>query len=256
MSNLNVSCIQRFSTGDGPGIRTTVFLKGCNLKCPWCHNPENISPAPQMLEYKYANKIVSYGKVMTVEQIVSDIMEDIEFYRAGNGGVTISGGEPMLQYKGVAELSKTLNDNGISVIIDTAGSVPWDNFAALLDYTDIFFYDYKTAGEDDYKDVCGGDKTLVLSNLKKLISSNKKVHVRIPLIPGFNMSEIDCENICEDLIYAGAEVVDLLPFHRLGSAKYEALNLDYAYKNTQPSNIETITYIKRIYSKYFIVNVE
>ena len=256
MKDLNVSCIQRFSTGDGPGIRTTVFLKGCNLKCPWCHNPENISPAPQMLEYKYANKIVSYGKTMTVLQVVDDIMEDIEFYRAGNGGVTVSGGEPMLQYEGVAELCKQLHKNGVSVIIDTAGAVPWECFSAVIDDMDIFYYDYKTADEQAYKNICGTDKSLVLSNLKKLLSYGKSVHVRIPLIPCFNMSENDCENICEDLLYAGANYVDLLPFHRLGSAKYEALGLDYAYKNTPPPNAETLTYIKRIYEKYFTVNIE
>ena len=256
MSNLNVSCIQRFSTGDGPGIRTTVFLKGCNLKCPWCHNPENISAAPQMLEYKYANRIVSYGKIMTVEQAVSDIMEDIEFYRAGNGGVTVSGGEPMLQYEGVAELCDHLHKNGISVIIDTAGAVPWEYFTVVMNNTDIFYFDYKTADDNAYKNVCGTDKNLVLSNLGKLLSFGKNVHVRIPLIPGFNMSETDCDSICDDLLSVGAKYVDLLPFHRLGSAKYEALGLDYAYKNTQPSSTETVTYIKKIYSKFFIVNIE
>ena len=256
MNTLNVSCIQRFSTGDGPGIRTTVFLKGCNLKCPWCHNPENISPAPQMLEYKYANKIVSYGKIMTVTQVVSDVLEDEEFYRAGDGGVTVSGGEPMLQHEAVGELSAELKRNGISVIIDTAGSVPWENFLSVIDNTDIFYYDYKTSSDEAYKNICGGDKQLVLSNLKKLLSCGKNVHVRIPLIPGFNMSETDCDNICDDLVYTGVKYVDLLPFHRLGSAKYEALGLDYAYKNTPPSSTETITYIKKIYGKYFSVNIE
>ena len=142
------------------------------------------------------------------------------------------------------------------VIIDTAGSVPWDNFAAVFDHTDIFYYDYKTASENDCKNVCGGDKSLILSNLNKLIIKGKNVHVRIPLIPGFNMGETDCENISDDLLSAKVKYVDLLPFHRLGSAKYEALNLEYAYKNTPPSNVDTVTYIKRIYSKYFIVNVE
>lgn len=256
MSNLNVSCIQRFSTGDGPGIRTTVFLKGCNLKCPWCHNPENISPAPQMLEYKYANKIVSYGKILSVSQVVSDIMEDIEFYRAGEGGVTVSGGEPMLQYEAVGELTAELHKNGVSVIIDTAGSVPQEYFSSVIDNTDIFFYDYKTTSDDDYKNICGADRALILSNLKMLILCGKNVHVRIPLIPGFNMGETDCESICDDLLSVGAKIVDLLPFHRLGSAKYEALQLDYAYKNTIPPNEETLIYIKKIYGKYFNVNIE
>ena len=255
MTNLNISCIQRFSTGDGPGIRTTVFLKGCNLKCPWCHNPENISPAPQTLCYNTGKKI-TYGKMMTADEIVDDVIEDIDFYRESGGGVTFSGGEPLLQSKNLSELAKALKDKGISVLVDTAGCVPWDNFEDVIRCTDIFFYDYKTADEVLCKTVINADKALILSNIKRLIKENKTVHVRIPLIPGFNESAEECEKIIKDLTESGVKYVDLLPFHRLGSSKYEAMGLEYAYKNVTPPKKEDIEKIKSIYEKYFTVSIE
>ncbi|MBP5730137.1 MAG: 4Fe-4S cluster-binding domain-containing protein, partial [Clostridia bacterium] len=101
---LNVSCVQHFSTGDGPGIRTTVFLKGCNLHCPWCHNPENISPQPQTLVYPQADKRVSYGRLRSIDDVTAEVLEDLVFYglndgtpAAQRGGLTLSGGEPLLQ---------------------------------------------------------------------------------------------------------------------------------------------------------------
>ena len=252
---LNVSCIQRFSTGDGPGIRTTVFLKGCNLRCPWCHNPENVLPEPQTLIYKSSNKSVTYGKMMNIDDIVNDVVEDIDFYKQSGGGVTLSGGEPMLQAEAAGELSRKLKQKGVDTLIDTAGCVPFKNFYHVLDFVDTYYFDYKTADAEEYKTI-NGDKTVVLENLKKLVHIGKNIHARIPLIPDFNTSEKDCENICRDLLYAGVKYVDLLPFHRLGLSKYDALSLDYAYKNTQPQSREEIEKIKKIYEKYFITAVE
>ena len=256
MTYLNVSCIQRFSTGDGDGIRTTVFLKGCNLRCPWCHNPENISKEPETLLYNNGNTKISYGKKLSAVDVVSDVIEDIEFYRASGGGVTISGGEPLLQSKAVSELNKALKDNGISTLIDTAGCVPWENFTDVIDSTDTFYFDYKTSDEELYKKVINGDKELIYENLKKLISFGSDVHVRIPLIPKFNMSENDCRLICSDLKNAGVKYVDLLPFHRLGGSKYEALGIEYAYKDILPPDTDTVKRIKDIYGNYFITIVE
>ena len=254
MKTLNVSCIQRFSTGDGPGIRTTVFLKGCNLHCPWCHNPENISDKPQTLVYR-TGKTVTYGKITAVGDVLSDVLEDKEFYING-GGVTVSGGEPMLQADGVSELFKALKENGVSTLIDTAGCVEKKSFELVSDHTDIFYYDFKTADEEKYKTVIGGDKNLIFDNLCYLIKTGKTVHVRIPLIPGFNMSEKDSLDICAELLKAGVEYADLLPFHRLGLSKYEASGLDYKYKNVKPPEKEAVEKIKSIYEKHFTVIVE
>ncbi|MBQ3870461.1 MAG: radical SAM protein [Clostridia bacterium] len=255
MTELNVSCIQRFSTGDGPGIRTTVFLKGCNLRCPWCHNPENLSSEPVTLEYKSGIK-TTYGKMMSIDLILSDVLEDIDFYKASSGGVTLSGGEPLLQSKQIAELAKALQSKGVSVLIDTAGCVPWSNFADVIEFTDTFYFDYKTSDPEKYEKVIGADKELVLNNLTRLVKTGKNVHARIPLIPGFNTDETDQANIGMDLFRAGVRYVDLLPFHRLGSAKYTAMGKEYAYKNTLPLEKDITEKIKEIHNEYFIVNIE
>ncbi len=256
MTDLFVSTIQRFSTGDGPGIRTTVFLKGCNLRCPWCHNPECISEKTETLRFPGIPRTVTYGRMMSVEELFADVVEDADFYRESGGGVTFSGGEPLLQSAGVGELAKKLREAGIGTLVDTAGCVPWDNFLSVLDFIDTFCYDVKTADGALYENVVRGDRDLVFDNLGRLIEAGKDVVVRIPLIPGFNMSAADHEKIYGELIKTGARRVDLLPFHRLGSSKYEAMGLAYAYKDTPPSGEDEIEKIKKIYDGCFITRIE
>ena len=256
MCVLNVSDIQHFSTGDGPGIRTTVFLKGCNLRCPWCHNPETISAAPQTLTFAQANRTQTYGHAMTAQQVLAQVLEDEDFYRASGGGVTFSGGEPLLQADGVAEVAKALGAQGISVVVDTAGCVPWESFAAVLDVTDLFYFDYKTPYPDAYREVVGGDYALIYGNLCKLIASGAHVHVRVPLIPGVNTDAQACAKACEQLRAAGVQYVDLLPFHRMGTGKYEALGKAYAYAGVQPLSFEETSQIASIYRQYFEISIE
>ena len=253
MTKINVSNIQRFSTGDGPGIRTTVFFKGCGLRCPWCHNPETVSPKPQTLRYP-SGVSVSYGRMMTPEEIAEDVSEDIEFYRAG-GGVTLSGGEPLLQYEGAAKLSSLLQERGIDVLADTAGCVPWCAFSSVLPFVGKYYFDIKTADPEKYVAI-GGDLALIAENLRKLISSGADVTVRIPFIPGFNSSDEDCRDICRLITGAGAVKADLLPFHRLGSSKYAALGLEYGYKNVQPPARETMERAAEIYREYIQTGIE
>lgn len=256
MTELNVSNIQHFSTGDGPGIRTTVFLKGCNLHCPWCHNPETLSPLPQTLCFPGTDQVCTYGTKMRVEQLVAELMEDEDFYRASGGGVTLSGGEPLLQARGVAELTRALARKGVTTIIDTAGCVPWECFAAVLDVAQAFYFDYKSARPTVYDDIIGGDAGLIYQNLCRLIQGGAQVRVRIPLIPGVNTSWDDCTLACQQLCAAGVRQVDLLPFHRMGIGKYRALGLAYAYADTQPMSQSEIANIACIYKKYFDVSVE
>jgi len=256
MTYLNVSNIQHFSTGDGPGIRTTVFLKGCNLRCPWCHNPETVSPKPQELFYGISNKRVTYGRLMTLDEVLDEVLEDEIFYREGGGGVTVSGGEPMLQSEAVAELFKRLKEKGISTLVDTAGDVPWECFERVKEFTDIFYFDVKTGSEEKYSHTVGGDGARIYDNLCRLISDGCTVHARIPLIPDFNTAEEDRREICQRLIAAGVEYVDLLPFHRMGSGKYEALGKEYAYKDVEPQSKNEIAEIAETYKKYFNITIE
>ena len=256
MMRLNISDIQHFSTGDGPGIRTTVFLKECNLRCPWCHNPETISPTPVTLTYKNAHKTVTYGRSMTVEAVLAEVMEDADFYLASGGGVTISGGEPLLQYEAVAVLAKALQDRGISVILDTAGCVAWSRFEAVLPFVDTVFFDWKTSDPSFMKERIGGDLTLVQKNLTRLIAWGTDVHIRIPLIPDVNTTAEAVAATVRHLREAGAKTVALLPFHRLAVGKYEAMGLEYPYRDTPPLPVEEAKAIAEMLAPHFTVYIE
>ena len=260
---LNVSCVQHFSTGDGPGIRTTVFLKGCNLRCPWCHNPENISPRPQTLEYPQADKRVSYGRMRDVGDVAAEVLEDLEFYglndgtpAAQRGGLTLSGGEPLLQSGAAAALVRTLEAQGVPAVIDTAGCVRWQCFEPFLGHVQAFYFDYKTGDEQLCRELLGGDLSLIRDNLRKLIAAGEPVRVRIPLIPGVNTGDAAIGEMCAQLTAVGAGSVDLLPFHRLGSGKYAALGIDYAYKNTPPPGADVVDAARKKYGQYFDCRVE
>ena len=256
MSNLNVSHIQRFSTGDGPGIRTTIFLKGCNLHCPWCHNPENIKPGHEELFYEKTGTKVPYGSVVSAAEAASDVLEDREFYITSGGGVTLSGGEPMLQSEGICELAAILTKQGVNVLIDTAGCVPWSSFETVLPYVNDFYFDIKAGTRAKYAELIGGEISLIENNLRKLVLIGANVTARIPLIPGVNDSEAELRQIGSIISSAGVRHADILPFHRLGTAKYEAMGIEYGFKNTLPPSREDIERAAGIIGAYAEVGVE
>lgn len=271
-----VSDLQHFSTGDGPGIRTTVFLKGCNLHCEWCHNPETISARPELLHYEqlcslcgaceracprgvhevnpaghrinrqactacgactadcpfFALKIS--GEEMQLSDVMDFILADIDFYRSSGGGVTISGGEPMLQAEFSASIASECKKHGLHVIIDTAGNVDFSMFRLVLPYTDIFYFDLKGATEADYCKKTGGSLTMVLENITRLTASGCRIVARIPIIPGYNDSIEYCGKMMDLLVRTGCRHVHLLPFHRMGSIKYRALGLDWQCQGIEP----------------------
>lgn len=256
MSELNVAAIQHFSVGDGPGIRSTVFLKGCNLHCPWCHNPETISPKPQLLVYKASGKKISYGRNMTVNAVMEDVLQDIDFYKASGGGVTVSGGEPLLQSDAAAELCGELQKHGIHTILDTAGNVLWENIETVLPYTDCFFFDWKTPDPHVCANVIGGDFDRIFENLHRLLETGCEVHVRMPFIPGVNDQPEDWQRSADRLNKIGAKYIDILPFHRLGSGKYEAMGLSYPYTDVLPPSDEQIEKAANFFGRYFSVCIE
>ena len=252
---LNISNVQHFSVGDGEGIRTTVFFKGCNLRCPWCHNPENLTCSPVTAEYPVLGKTEILGKDVEAEDLLTELLEDKDFYIQSSGGVTFSGGEVMLQAEGALSLARLLCENGVSVLIDTAGCVPYKEFEKLKGAVSGYLFDFKTADASKYKKI-GGDLEVVSSNLKKLIADGENVQVRIPLIPDFNTDEDSVIGICESLKEIGVKEVELLPFHRLGSGKYEALGLSYEYRNYEPLSSEKLEKIKSQFAESFNVIVE
>lgn len=237
--------IQRNSFVDGPGIRTTVFFKGCNLKCEWCHNPESRSSKPQIMFYKdkcigcgrcknITEKDTGFvclngakqicGKEYTVEEVFSTIQKDKLFYETSNGGVTFSGGECMLQINFICEILKKCKEAGIHTAIDTAGFVPLGSFEIILPYTDLFLYDIKAFNNDVHKKFVGAENELILNNLKKLLACGANVSIRIPVIPTVNDSIEEMKNI-KDFLTPYKPNVELLPYHKMGEHKYNALGI-------------------------------
>ena len=288
-----ISKIQHFSLGDGPGIRTTVFMQGCNLRCPWCHNPETIFFGGSHLCYETKcsrcglcgqicpqkaisfedgervvnrelcgfcgvcesvcpqNAIAISGKWVSQEAVFHEIWKDADFYEPSGGGVTFSGGEPLLQADFVGALAKQCREKGIQTIVDTAGCVPYGNFEKVIPYTDTFFFDIKASDAAQFQNRCGGDFALILSNLKKL-TAVASVTVRMPVIPAYN-DNADYMTACGQLLSeCGVKRVDLIPFHRMGSAKYKALGNGYVYENTKPPESAAMCSFREIIEKFGI----
>lgn len=262
--------IQRFSIHDGPGIRTTVFLKGCNLSCFWCHNPESIRPQKQVqffpqkcigcgncfeacpvhahimkdeqhvydrslcercgkcVDLCYANALEMAGELKTVNEVLDVVERDRPFYDNSGGGMTLSGGEPLLPLSFSKALLEEGRQRGFHNAVDTAGNVSWDCFEEVLPLVDLFLYDLKHIDADRHREATGVENQRLLQNLSRLSETDKEVWVRIPLIPGFNDSP-EVISAMADLLAGLPDLsrVELLPFHRLGEGKYASLGESY-----------------------------
>jgi glycyl-radical enzyme activating protein len=216
--------IQRGSFVDGPGIRTTVFFKNCNLKCKWCQNPEGQSFKPQMISYE--DRSVLCGKEYTIDEVFAEIIKDKTYYEISNGGVTFSGGECMLQIDFLKDILKKCKENDVHTAVDTAGNVPWKHFEKIIPYTDLFLYDIKCLSEDLHIEGTGSSNRLILDNLKMLSSEfNGNIIIRIPIINGFNNDIGEIQKIANFLKNIDHNGIELLPYHKMGEHKYAALNM-------------------------------
>lgn len=242
MSRPLISNIQRFCTHDGPGIRTTVFFKGCPLSCKWCHNPENQRFEKDTVFYEercvrcgdcgkpgfipggcvYGAR-EEIGKSYTPYALSEILLRDLSFYESSSGGITLSGGEPLAQdIACLTELLRLLKVQGVHTAIDTCGDVPWEAVAAAAPLTDLFLYDMKALDSGLHSAFMGNDNKLILSNLERL-SGQAVINLRIPVIGGFN----DGREMADMADYAGKHVnackVNLLPYHNTGAGKYKRL---------------------------------
>ena len=260
--------IQRFSVHDGPGVRTTVFCKGCPLRCGWCHNPEGLAPRAQ-LQFLEENCIhcgscadacpsgvhsfaggrhtVDFprctacgkcagacpsgavrlaGREISPREVLEAVRRDLPFY-GEEGGVTFSGGECTMQPEFLLEALALCREAGIRTAVDTCGMAPAGIFRALLPLTGVFLYDIKAVTPETHRAGTGADNARILQNYRMLAKAGCRIWVRVPVVGGFNASEGEMEAIARFLAEnPGAEQIELMPYHRLGSGKYAQIGLE------------------------------
>ncbi|MGI6315236.1 MAG: glycyl-radical enzyme activating protein [Christensenellales bacterium] len=270
------SDIKRMSVHDGPGIRTTLFLKGCPLRCLWCHNPENLSRSPNLsytaklcagcgacgevcpsgvhsfdggihsLAYDrcrgcgacvkecYIGALKIFGRRMTAEEAAEMLLEDEPFYGRSGGGVTFSGGEPLMQSGFLRAVMEILKGKGIHIAADTCGEVPWAAFEEILPYTDLFLYDIKHIDSAAHRKGTGAGNERIIENLRRLSARGGRIEIRTPVIPGWNDDDGTLGAIAALLAsLPGIVRWRLLPYHSMAKAKYEAIGSRYEMPETE-----------------------
>lgn len=287
---VNIVEIKRFAVHDGDGIRTTVFFKGCPLKCLWCHNPETLSPKRQLAFYGHKcvmcgkcaevcslhslsggthtidkekcvlcgrcaevcpqSAIEIFGTEMTVDEVCTALIKDKSFYDESGGGITLSGGECLLQSEACREILKEMKRCGINTAVDTCGFVPREAIDRVMPYTDTFLYDIKAIDVDVHKRCTGQPNGLILDNLMYIDKSGAKTEIRIPYVPGYNDNQID--KIGSFLAQLkNVTGVRVLPYHNYAASKYAALGIEDTLPKTLPSEAE-ISKAKDILKNYGI----
>lgn len=276
--NLNIVEIKRFAVHDGDGIRTTVFFKGCPLKCIWCHNPETLSPNRQLAFYEhkcvlcgkcaevcqlhsvsggihsiYKEKCVLcgrctevcpqsaleiFGTETTTDEVCAVLLKDKSFYDESGGGITLSGGECLLQSEACRKILKEMNRCGINTAVDTCGFVTKEAIDHVMPYTDTFLYDIKAIDESVHINCTGQSNKIILDNLVYLDKNGAKIEVRIPYVPGCNDNQIN--KIGSFLTNINNIVgVRVLPYHNYAATKYAALKMPCTLPKYLPAPEET-----------------
>ena len=300
--------IQRFSIHDGPGIRTTVFLKGCPLHCFWCHNPEGMHPRQEIQFYPSrcimcgecvqvckprahilqdglhiyerelctqcgrcvadcpAGAVELTGKEMTVDQVMQEVLADRPFYETSGGGMTVSGGEPLLQMEFTSSLLECCKAEGIHTAIETSGSASWKKMEKLLPVTNLVLMDLKHMNPEKHRQFTGISNRRILENARRLALTDKAILFHTPVVPGVNDTPEDIAAIAQftsDLVNLRAtsqkqpaEIsLVLLPFHRLAADKYKSLGLDYRASTLEMPTKEKMQALVEI-AKQYRINVK
>jgi pyruvate formate lyase activating enzyme len=288
--------IQRFSVHDGPGIRSTVFLKGCSLRCFWCHNPEGIRPQPeiqfepdrcigcgecvlacpqdaqsldggqrvfvrercdacgQCVDTCYAGALSLVGRAMSVDDVLAEVLQDRAFYASSGGGVTLSGGEPVLQMEFARALLARLQAEGVHTAIETAGYYPWGRLEALLPHIDLVMMDLKQMDSDRHRDATGAPNEPILATARRLAETSIPLIFRVPVIPTVNDTPDAIRSIADfvgalSALRGAALPLELLPFHRLAENKYTSLGRTYAAR-WLPASVEHFSELQAVLEEH------
>jgi len=288
--------IKRFAVHDGPGIRTTVFLKGCSLRCFWCQNPEGLNYKQEIMFYPerciacgncvsicpqnahlirngmhiyfrdrcaecmkcvetcYAGALQVAGKWMTVDEVMKVVLIDKKFYEVSNGGVTLSGGDPVIQHDFSYVLLKRCKSEGLHTAIETAANCRWEIIEKLLEFTDLVMMDIKHMDPEVHRRVTGVTNRLILNNAERLAETGKPLIIRVPIVPTVNDAPEQIEAIAKFVhSFKNLEYLELLPFHRLGEGKYKALGLEYQASHLKTPSREKMRRLAE-HAKKFVPN--
>ncbi len=230
--------IKEFAVHDGPGIRTTVFLKGCPLRCSWCHNPEGLEQSPQILKSPAGERNV--GDRYSPKELADLLNGQGEFLSMNGGGVTFSGGEPLMQALFVSRVIDRLED--IHVLLDTSGYAPEDDFRTVVEKCDLVYFDLKIMDEDLHRMYTGKGNSRILSNLSVLSKLSVPFVVRVPLVPGITDTSANLSSLAQFLApVKGLQRIDFLPYNRAAGGKYCAVGKKYdpGFDEKKAVNIDT-----------------
>jgi pyruvate formate lyase activating enzyme len=238
--------VKRYAIHDGPGIRVTFFLKGCPLACWWCHNPEGISAEPLTIarvdrigEREFI-KNETAGNYYDTGDILEILEKERVFIDQSNGGVTFSGGEPMMQFDFLLEALQSCREKGFHTTVDTSGFSTPEKFKKIIPFTNLFLFDIKHLDSLKHKEYTGVHNEVILSNYRLIMESGCNYMVRIPVVPGFNDSPEHIAMVKEFILGEKSEnlkMINLLPYHKTGSSKYTRFNIPYKMENVeQPSS--------------------
>ena len=218
--------IKKYALHDGPGIRTTVFLTGCPMRCRWCHNPEGMGSLPPEAPAETDERGFS-GRRIPVDALMEEIEKDTVFYDESGGGVTFSGGEPLVQTPFLSQMLRRCAEADIHTAVDTCGYADWSVFESIIDVVRLFLFDLKIIDDSRHRRFCGVSNQPVLDNLKRLAGAKVPVRIRFPVVPG--MTD-DPQNVSQVVAFVRSlprvEGVDILPFHRIADGKYRRLRID------------------------------
>ncbi len=282
--------IQRFCLHDGPGIRTTLFFKGCPLRCDWCQNPESIDPRPQMAfmaercrgcfqcadaceadaivrsqdqridasrctvcgrcaEVCPSGALTRVGRRWTVTDLAAEVLKDQDFFVDSGGGLTLSGGEPMLHWRFLEPFLPVVKRHGLHVTMETCGFFDWERMAPLLQFLDLIFFDLKHMDPKRHRDHTGRDNALILINFAGLARQAGALVPRMPIVPGINNTETNIADTARFLLHHGYDTIHCLPYHGLGAGKHRWIGSPLQTRQPAAMDAGTCAVVGRMFAE-------